>query len=205
MKWSLRGKAVRQSSTYRKREELTDESSGDLEQELSSLPEVELLRLKVIAQWRVSALPGLAWSDLLNEAIVRVLSGDRQRPPGTPLAVFLAGTMRSICSEHWRRLRKERQLLIEPGAEGRDPLRDAPDNRPGADPERAFAAAQTLSLLCRLFDKDDVVMTIIAGLAEGLTAREICSRHGLTNTEYDSARKRMRRAILRHGLEGSDT
>jgi hypothetical protein len=46
-------------------------------------------------------------------------------------------------------------------------------------------------------------LKIIAGLADGLTAKEICRVYGMSECEYDTARKRMRRAILRSGLAGS--
>jgi RNA polymerase sigma-70 factor (ECF subfamily) len=52
----------------------------------------------------------------------------------------------------------------------------------------------------RLFAGDLEVSKIIAGLSEGLTARGICRQYGMTERDYDTARKRMRRALLRSGL-----
>jgi hypothetical protein len=40
-------------------------------------------------------------------------------------------------------------------------------------------------------------------LAEGLTAGEICRRYAMSVRDYDSARKRMRRRLLRGGLAWS--
>ena len=47
----------------------------------------------------------MSWSDLLHEAVLRALAGARPWPPGVPLLAFLAGVMRSLCDEQWRRRR----------------------------------------------------------------------------------------------------
>jgi hypothetical protein len=43
-------------------------------------------------------------------------------------------------------------------------------------------------------------LQIIAGIGEGLSAEQIRAAIGISQTEYDSARKRMRRVLLREGL-----
>ena len=112
------------------------------------------------------------------------------------MVAFLAGIMRSIVSEHWRRLRREAGLFVSVDEEegGVDP---APD------PERSLAAIQALAMLDQLFTGDPQATRILAGLAGGLTAREIQETYGLTEVEYDSARKRMRRLLLRQGIKWS--
>jgi len=57
--------------------------------------------------------------------------------------------------------------------------------------------------LTELFASDPLALKIIAGLAEGLTPTEICKLHGMSERQYDTTRKRMRRALLRCGLEWS--
>ena len=47
---------------------------------------------------------------------------------------------------------------------------------------------------------DPMALGIIAGLAEGRSAAQIRTTMRITKTDYDSARKRMRRALLREGL-----
>ena len=76
-----------------------------LEQQLVTT--VDLVRLKVIARLHARGLaPHMDWSDLLQEAFRRVLDGSRPPPDGIPVVAFLAGVMRSIRSEQWRRVRK---------------------------------------------------------------------------------------------------
>jgi DNA-directed RNA polymerase specialized sigma24 family protein len=162
----------------------------------------DLLRLKVIARLHGRSLPpDLSWADLLQEAFTRVLDGSRAIPPEVPPVAFLAGVMRSIKAEHWRRRRRaieqrpalatEYQLVAPETAEACDPL---------PDPERWLIAAQQLEAIGMLFAHDPIALQIIAGLGDGLTAEEIRRLLGMTKTEYDSARKRMRRALIRAGL-----
>jgi hypothetical protein len=71
---------------------------------------------------------------------------------------------------------------------------------PAPGPERALIARQELEAIESLFADDLVVRRIITGLGEGLSAEQIRSVHRISKTDYDSARKRMRRCVLRKGL-----
>lgn len=162
----------------------------------------DLLRLKVIARLHGRSLPpDVSWADLLQEAFARVLDGSRAIPADVPTVAFLAGVMRSIKAEYWRRRRRataqqpvlatQYQLVAPESAEACDPQ---------PDPERWLIAAQQLEAIGMLFANDPVALQIIAGLGDGLTAEEIRRALGMSKTEYDSARKRMRRAVIRAGL-----
>jgi hypothetical protein len=71
---------------------------------------------------------------------------------------------------------------------------------PAPGPERSLSAQQELSAIERLFADDPVVLKIIASLGEGLSAERIRAALRISKTDYDSARKRMRRSLLREGL-----
>ena len=164
---------------------------------LAALSDDDLLRLRALARLRARGLPGgVAWSDLLHEAVLRALEGTRRWPPGVPLLAFLAGTMRSLCDEQWRRRRRESTMPLPESAM----TETLADMASGADPERVYAAAEALAAVDRLFMSDTVALKVVAGLTNGLNAEEIQSHYGLTAVEYDTARRRMRRALLRQGL-----
>jgi RNA polymerase sigma-70 factor (ECF subfamily) len=74
---------------------------------------------------------------------------------------------------------------------------------PGPDQERVLAAAEAVSAIHRLFADDAIVLRIVSGMAGGLTAEEIRAMLDLSPVAYDSARRRMRRALLRVGLSWS--
>ncbi|WP_211230259.1 RNA polymerase sigma factor [Inquilinus limosus] len=166
----------------------------DVRRALAALSEPDLLRLQAIARLRCRGLPGLDWQELLHEAVLRALDGSRPWPRDVPLIAFLAGIMRSLRSDHWRRQRGATMTLSAQAAEVAD---QAPD------PERIAAASQALAAIDRLFADDPAALAVILGLSQGLSAEEIRRRTGLSETEYESTRKRMRRALLRHGLIGS--
>lgn len=174
---------------------------------LELVNEMQLLRLKTIARLHARGLPpDVSWEDLLQEAVTRVLVGSRRQPEGVTTVPFLAGIMRSLKSEHWRRAHARSG---SPGALGLDRHSvssreiDLPD--PSPDPERSLVAQQELIAIQRLFADDAVALQIIAGLGGGLSAERIRSIYGISKTDYDSARKRMRRRLLREGLTCAPT
>ncbi len=159
---------------------------------LAALSEEDLLRLRAIARLRARSLPGgMSWSDLLHEAVLRALTGARPWPPGVPLLAFLAGVMRSLCDEQWRRHRRQDHLPTPHDSGGAD------------DPERACAAAEALAAIRRLFASDAAALKVITGLISGMAAEEIRRHYDLTAVEYDTTRRRIRRTMLRHGLAWS--
>jgi RNA polymerase sigma-70 factor (ECF subfamily) len=170
---------------------------------IRALSDVDLLRLKALARVWARGLPGgLDWTDVLNEAIARVLDGSRRWPPGVSLLALLSGVMRSICDDYWRRARRDLELLV-PREDFADLTAPGEEAESPPDPERVLAAGQALAAIDRLFADDRPALQIIAGLADGLTAKEICRLYGMSECQYDTARKRMRRAILRSGLAWS--
>ena len=169
---------------------------------LELVTEMDLLRLKSIARLYARGLPpDVSWDDLLQEAITRVLTGKRMRPKDVPMVKFLGGVMRSLRADHIRRARhgvgRDDPLWLRQSG---DDVFDLELLDPTSDPERALIAVEELDKIRQLFADDPVALLIIDGLAEGLAAEQIRARHGISRTEYDSARRRMRRCLLREGL-----
>lgn len=169
---------------------------------LKLVTETDLLRLKAIARLHARGLPAdVSWDDLLQEAFARVIGGSRRKPDGVSMVVFLAGVMRSLRSEHWRRAQLEsrdshalRRLRHSEDSQELEPTDPTPD------PERSMIAWQEMGRINQLFADDPVALQIVWGLAEGLLPDEIRRVSGISKTDYDSARRRMRRALLREGL-----
>jgi RNA polymerase sigma-70 factor (ECF subfamily) len=163
---------------------------------------MDLLRLKTLARLYARGLPpDMAWDDLLQEALTRIITGTRRPPEGVTIVAFVAGIMRSLKAEHWRR------VLRGSGRQDAVWTDQASDNRRGIElrdpapgPERSLSAQQELTAIERLFAGDPLSLKIIAGLSEGRSAEEIRAATGMSRTDYDSTRRRMRRTLLREGL-----
>lgn len=160
---------------------------------LKLITRMDFLRLKAIARLHARGLPAdVTWDDLLQEAFTRMIVGTRRKPQGLSMVAFIAGIMRSLRSDHSRRARARfgcRDALHV------DQLRD-----PGADLERSLLAREQLESIERLFAGDAVVQRMLQGMTEGLTPAQIRAALKISKTEYDSARKRLRRTLLKEGL-----
>jgi RNA polymerase sigma-70 factor (ECF subfamily) len=169
---------------------------------LNLVGRMDLLRLKAIARLHARGLPpDISWDDLLQEAFTRVLVGSRRKPPDVAMVPFLAGIMRSLRAQHWQRAGRgaaaPATLRID---HARDLSRETALCDAASDPERSLIAQEQLDAIGKLFSGDPVALRIIAGLAEGRSAAQIRAAMEISKTDYDSARKRMRRALLREGL-----
>ena len=169
---------------------------------LNLITRMDFLRLKAVARLHARGLPpDVSWDDLLQEAFTRALVGSRRKPHSVPMVAFLAGIMRSLRTEHWRRVRGGpascETMRID---HQRDLSRAAELRDPASDIEQSLLASEQIEALERLFAGDLVVLGIIAGLAEGRSAAQIRSAMGISKTDYDSGRKRLRRTLLREGL-----
>lgn len=114
---------------------------------------------------------------------------------------FLAGIMRSLKAEHWRRaLRGPRSYETVRLDHVSDESQDIELRDPVPGPEHSLIARQALTAIMRLFADDPLALQIIGDLGQGLSTEQIRSRRGISKTDCDSARKRMRRRLLRGGL-----
>ena len=166
---------------------------------LGLITDLELLRLKTLARWYARGLPpDVTWEDLIQEALTRIIVGKRQVPDGVAIVAFLAGVMRSIRSEHWQRVEGTGARGRSVRSQSADRPVELVDGAPG--PDQAVMAQQELARVRELFAEDPTATAILDGLARGLTAEELRVALGLSDTDYASARKRMRRVLLREGL-----
>jgi len=134
--------------------------------------------------------------DLINTVVERLLSADRDQRRHwhrkETLGACIYRTMKSLVRDHWRR----QQLPLTPISDrvagvGEDP-----------DPETQLIARQELlSLLTALSDEKETSAIALA-LANGHSPADIRQRFRLTETEYDSALKRIRRRMLKYKVSG---
>lgn len=174
---------------------------------LRRLSDDDLRKLGQVARIRAIGLHAVDWeADLLHEAIVRMLDGRRKWPREVSLVTFLVETMRSIASDHWRRLenpvvRSESEVVADGEADG-SVVGNAPDE--AMQPERRAMAAETLAAIEALFGEDADALQVIDGMASGRSPREIQEETGMDATRYASTQRRIRRRVDRAMANGGE-
>jgi len=123
------------------------------------------------------------YQDLFHEAIARILEGRRNWPTGVPFISFFGGVMRAIAWE-WR----SETLDVQFG--------EAPVWAEGS----AIAIIDTQKFLA-LFDDDAIARKIVIGIMEGGRGEELWESSGLSKTEFESKRRKIRRRIEKMWLE----
>jgi RNA polymerase sigma-70 factor (ECF subfamily) len=176
-------------------------SVADLRIAFDSFGVADSLRLDKTAQylgWKCRTDGG----ELVGEAVMRALNGDRRCPRDLAAVQFLIGVMRSLASE----INEKRNS---------DPLARRTDDDPHAlsgalaccateqpDPEETLMVTQqeeTMQTLVReieaLFIDDDEALRVLRGQMIGMSAEEIRRQGSIGRSAYNTARRRIRRRI----------
>jgi len=186
---------------------------------IEALPKADLSRLKQYAEFRVQPMrlhnPTYTADDLLQEAIVRTLD-DRRRwnPKAVDFARHLHETIHSISSHA---AGKAKDGLIVPataltresleGEQHPNPYDQAESPLP--DPEHILTTKQTndsakeaIERIERVLDGDEVALLLIEGMREEMNGPEIRDALGLSQKEYETAMRRLRRTVRKAFPEG---
>jgi len=160
---------------------------------LARLAPADLVRLRRIAQMRVSGLAAVDWDDLLQEAFSRILAGTRRWPLEVPLVAFVAQSLRSLANEYRRQQAAHPFVALDSSSDPSGLPLAVADDRPGAD--LLLEASERRAALVRKLEADKGALAVLSGHERGETAPETIVRTGLTALEYDAARKRFRRIV----------
>ena len=159
---------------------------------IEGLSDASLLRLRSFARYRMRALGGRAlaatYEDLLSEAITATLAGQRRwNREAVDIIGHLCGVMRSV-SSHWM---EDHATL--PGEDFSRLEHAAPT--PGAD--REASARQEVERIERHFAQDHLVLMILEAFKQGMKGPEVQSQLAISQTDYETAVKRLRRGVQR--------
>lgn len=149
-----------------------------------TLTDAQKTRLMKLAWGYASKIgPSHAPPDLVNEAWLRALDGRRVWPRSVGVVKFMDGVMRSIAWE-WR---------ANPGHADVDP-----DTIPTSDP--SVEMSLEMKKILTKFNDDPIAQKMITGLAEGLRGEELKLLCELTEKEYETIRKKIRRRLEKLGF-----
>jgi DNA-directed RNA polymerase specialized sigma24 family protein len=134
--------------------------------------------------------------DLMQEAIIRTIKGDRRWRKSVRFVTHLTKTIRSIAGHAPDELRGG--TILPATSEDVGGRLDGVALATGLpDPERAAAASEQLGRIVDRFNKDAEVLLVLERLAGGMPGPEIQAALGITQTEYETIMTRLRRGVDR--------
>jgi hypothetical protein len=137
------------------------------------------------------------WEDVQNEALVRALDGRRKCPKGVRVVAFIGNVIRSIASERdglggYATLSDELEAQQETAAgvvsltESADPVASTID------------AMSMIEGAAALFDGDETAQRLFDGTLDGIEGQKLRVLLGLSQKDFDSKRRFVRRRLNQH-------
>ncbi|MGM4931791.1 hypothetical protein [Tardiphaga sp. 619_E2_N8_5] len=178
---------------------LTDDAYSVVEitEIITNLSDAELLRIAKASQY-LSFGGSRSPQDLRQEAIKRAVAGSRKCPRRLNVVIFLYGAMRSIASADRKALCRSQEISAVPkqGSEGVTVL-EGRDYRLSPEDEllQQEGPEEIRRVLFSLFEDDLVAQTLVEGMIEGMEGRELREFVGLSEVDFATKRRLVRRRI----------
>lgn len=178
---------------------------------VEGLDDIALARLRKEASHMIGGTRFENPHDLINETVERLLSGDRTWPIHVPFERFFTNAMRSVAYGIRHLKRQKSEVLAADHAEGTpdemDPIEVLGAKTPSIEEqfireEDRQAAARHLATIEEHFKNDAEVTMVLMGIEDEISPAEVREMAGMTLTEYETARKRLRRGLERLSLKG---
>ena len=133
--------------------------------------------------------------ELVHEAMCRILDGTRKWPRDLEKLRFLAGVIKSIAGDRKRTLRQalERTVPLNEEREVGEARRGLMDYE-GTE-ARGIRAKLDVKRIMTHFDDDPTAQKMLMDMADGTRGEDLEQASGLSPTEYESKRKKIRRRI----------
>ena len=176
-----------------------------IEAEIERLSNADWTRLRRMAERHLWGTRLVVPDELINETIGRLIEGTRRWPTGMKFVPWMDSAMKSV-SDGIRNIKSRKIEALAGDLIGCDESEEAldvfgEDVRTPLDSmlteEARKAAAEALEKIGGHFMGDQDVEWILMGFEDGLKAEEIRVMGGMTQTQYETARKRIRRGVER--------
>ena len=173
---------------------------------ITALTNADKLRLRVAASYRIRGLGQAARNrtpdDLLHEALLRTLTGERRWRRSVDFVWHLRRTMESI-ADNWKKKRGEKETclfteVVTVDAEGQEisPLQTVASPEAAAD--QTLIAREEVDRIFKMFTDDPDATRVLQGLDDGLEPKEIKEKYGLDDRSFAAAKKRIRVKLRRN-------
>jgi hypothetical protein len=197
-------------------DETTCATTDDIRQAIESLTTEETSRLRRAARY---CLFGTAYSDpheLINEAVKRAMNAamgqkGRKWPKSVPFLAFMIKTMQGLADDSLNSSGQRLTVSVEDmtleGSTADEALaavrgydhhhKDVVSMAVGAQEaqERHEAAKPDADAIDAYFAGDDGIGYLIMGMKDGMKPAEVREISGMSQTEYDTAKRRFRRGL----------
>ncbi len=171
-------------------------SPDELHAAISAFGDLDWLRVKKAALYFAKRCRR-GWDDLQNEALLRSLEGRRKCPRNVAVTTFLGNVIRSIASEP-DELDGHTPLTDELEAQQSSPSGLTDLTKP-ADPAASTVDAQKIiAEVIAAFDGDEMSEMIFEGTVDGMEGQELRETLGLSEKDFDSKRRFVRRRLNRY-------
>jgi DNA-directed RNA polymerase specialized sigma24 family protein len=169
-------------------------SEAEVRSEISSLTAGERTKLiKTASYYGKGRISFEEPDDLVHEAICRVLAGERKWPRDLEKLRFLAGVIKSIAGDRKREQALKRTVLLNEEREVGEARRGLMDYE-GTE-ARGIRAKLDVKRIMTHFDDDPTAQKMLMDMADGTRGEDLEQASGLSPTEYESKRKKIRRRI----------
>jgi len=156
----------------------------------------DLDMLKIVGAGRAWAADLRGWSseDLFQETVTRLLADQRHIPSHINFTYGLITIMQSLANE-----RRKQQTKYWVDNDDEQP--DLPVDDEALD---ELLQEESLLALQKRIGNDNTATDVLNLCAQGYEPEETCQLLSIKRTTYDSARKRIRRAVLKNMKEPTD-
>lgn len=175
-------------------------STAEVEEKFRKLSPADWARARSLANFCAANLQGWSGDELLSEAVVKLLSGERVWRPDVLLLVTLKNVMHSIASnEHKRNANGpiDQYAVVDTGT--MDP--DDEHTRPVVDavnhitPEIVVDQRSQIERLSSVVSGNEDEEMVLLAWAEGLSGKAAAEEIGMDMKKYEAARKRIDRKL----------
>lgn len=196
--------------------EVDPATTDDVRQAIECLTSAEMLRLRKAGSLCLAGSDYAKADDLINEAIRRTMDAaaglkGRRWPKRVPFMAYMIETMRGLASDsRGSAQRRDTENIQALSLEGSDPdealgallqrgQRPASIDTALIDVQDAEEAGEAddrdLAALDKHFAGDEQVEYLIMGIKDGMKPVEVLEISGMSQTQYDTAKRRYRRGL----------
>jgi len=160
---------------------------------LSTLDDPSWTKLMKAAEYK-SYFYDISAEDLLQDVIEKLLSNKRNWPRDLDIFILFRNIIRSLLDNEKKKDKKELSLN-DKNKNGDEFINNYADQK--VDTEQELLLQQKREEISGLFKDDDMAKNIVDGRMENLKRGELLEILGLTEQEYDTKWKKIRRCITK--------